>query len=86
MDPMNADAVPTPASVEQHIYAACQQVDPTAFLLWHATPGLTVDRDPGRVSLLHLVSYYASRMGRPPCCWDDENFANRGNEAYGTAP
>ena len=67
VDPMNAAAAPTPASVAQQIYAASQQGDPTAFLQWHATPGLTVDRGPGRVSLLHLVSYYASWMGRPPC-------------------
>ena len=25
-------------------------------------------------------------MGRPPCRWDDEMFANRGNVSYGTAP
>ena len=25
-------------------------------------------------------------MGRPPCCWDDEKFANRGDVSYGTAP
>ena len=25
-------------------------------------------------------------MGRPPCCWDDETFANRGDVTYGTAP
>ena len=49
-------------------------------------PRLTVDRDPGRVSLLHLVSHYASQMGRPLCRWDDETFANRGDVSYGTAP
>ena len=83
---MNASAAPTPDSVAQQIYAASQQGDPTAFLLWHVTPGLTVDQDPGRVSLLHSVSYYATRMGRPLCHWDNETFANRGNVAYGTAP
>ena len=58
VDPLNAAAAPPPASVAQQIYAAIQQGDPTAFLLWHATPGLTVDRDPSHVSLLHSVSYY----------------------------
>ena len=53
---------------------------------WHATLGLTVDWDPGRVSLLHLVSHYASRMGRPPCRWDDETFANWGDVTPGNAP
>ena len=86
VDSMNAAAAPTPASVAHQIYAAIQQGDPTAFLLWHATPGLTVDWDPGRVSLLHSVSYYASRMGRPLCRWDNKTFANRGDIAYDTAP
>ena len=53
VDPLNSAAAPTPASVTQHIYAASQQGDPTAFLLWHATPGLVADREPGRISLLH---------------------------------
>ena len=72
VDPLNAAAAPTPASVAQQIYAASQQGDPTAFLLWHATPGLAMDWDPGRISLLHSVSQYAIRMGRPPCRWDNE--------------
>ena len=63
MDPINAGAALTPASVAQQIYAASQQGDPSTFHFWHAEPGLTVDWDPGRVSLLHLVSYYASLMG-----------------------
>ena len=67
VDPMNAAVAPTPGSVAQKMYAARQQGDPTTFLLWHATPGLTMDWDPVRVSLIHSVSYYASRMGRPPC-------------------
>ena len=67
VDPLNAAAAQTPASVAQHIYAVRQQGDPTAFLLWHGTPGLAADQDPGRISLLHSVSHYASRMGRPPC-------------------
>ena len=45
-----------------------------------------MDQDPGRVSLLHSVSYNASRMGRPPCRWDDKTVVNCGNIAYGTAP
>ena len=85
VDPMNAAAALTPASVSQHIYAASQQGDPTNFLLWNAPLGLTKDQDPGRVSLLHSVSHYASRMGRPPCQWEDGTFANRGDVAYSTA-
>ena len=82
VDPLNSAAAPTPASVAQQIYAASQQGDPTAFLLWHVMPGLTVDWYPDRISLLHLVSHYASQMGRPPCRWDDETFANRGDVTY----
>ena len=86
VDPLNATAVPTPASVTQQIYAASQQGDPTAFLLWHATSGLAAERNPGRISLLHTVSHYASRMGRSPCCWDGESFTNWGDVTFGTAP
>ena len=86
IDPMNAFAVKTSASVSQQIYTASQQGDTTAFLQWHSMPGLAEDRDPGRISLLHSVSYYASRMGRPPCKWDKGKFANRGDVYYGTAP
>ena len=32
------------------------------------------------------MSHYASRTGRPPCQWDDETYANRGDVSYGTAP
>ena len=85
MDLLNASTAPTPASVAQQIYAASQQGVPYAFLLWHTTPGLTVDREPSRVSLLHLVRYYAIQMGRPPCRWEDETFANRGDVTYGNA-
>ena len=86
IDPMNAAATQTPASVSQKIYSASQQEDPTSFLLWYTKLGITKDQDPGRISLLHSVSYYASRTGRPPCKWDDGIFANRGYVSYGTAP
>ena len=85
IDPMNAASAQTPASISQQIYVASQQGDPTAFLLWHATPGLAKDWVPGRISLLHSFSYYASRMGRPPCRWDDGTFANLVDVSYGTA-
>ena len=56
-DPMNAAAAQTPASVSQQIYMPSQKGYPTAFLLWHATPGLAKDWDPGHISLLHSFSY-----------------------------
>ena len=86
IDPMNVAATQTPASVSQQIYAASQQGDPTAFLLWHYTPRIAEDWDPGRVLLLHSVSHYPSRMGRPSSKWDDRMFATRGDVSWGTAP
>ena len=86
VDPMNVAALQTYASVLQQIYIASQQGDPTAFLLWHATPRLAKDQDPGRISLLRSVSHYASRMGRPPCKLDDGAFATRGHVSYSTMP
>ena len=49
-------------------------------------PRLAKYRYPGRISLLHSVSYYASRMGQLSCKWDDGAFANHGNVFYDTAP
>ena len=86
INPMNAAAAHTPASMSQQIYAASQQGDPAAFLLWHATPGIAKDCDPGCVWLLHFISHYASQMGRPACKWDDRAFLNRGGVSYCTAP
>ena len=78
IDPMNAAAAQTPESVSQQIYAASQQVYPIAFLLWYAPPGLSEDRDSGCVLLLHSISHYASRMGRPASKWDDRTFRKTG--------
>ena len=86
IDPMNAVAAQTPASVPEQIYTANQHGDPTAFLLWHATPRLAKDWDPGRISLLHSVSHYASRMGGPYCKWEDRKFAKHWVVSYGTPP
>ena len=47
---MNAGVAKTPARMSQQIYAASQKGDPTAFLMWHATPGKAKDCDPGRVT------------------------------------
>ena len=82
---MNAVASQTPARISPQIYTANQQRDPTAFLMWHLTPRIAENRDPGRISLLHFVSHYASRMGRLPCKWDGA-FATHGDESYGTMP
>ena len=84
--PMNEVAAQMPASVSQKIYTASQQGDPTAFLMCHATPGISDDWDSGRVLLLHSVSQYTSRMGRTSRKWDNTTFANLGDVSYGTTP
>ena len=74
---MNAGDSQTPVSVSEQFYAVIQKGDPTAFLLWHATPGIAKDCDPGQVSLLHSASHYANRIGRPASRWDNRTFANQ---------
>ena len=86
IDPMNAAAVQTPVRVSKQIYTAIQIKDPNAFLLWHFLLGLAKDCDPDCVSLLHSVSHYVSRMGRPASIWDDRMSANQGDVSYITAP
>ena len=54
IDPMNADAAQTWANFSQQIYTAIHQGDPPAFLLWHATPGLAEDWDPGRTLKINV--------------------------------
>ena len=83
---MNAGAGKTPEIVSQQVYSDIQQGDPTAFLLWHIMPGIAKDRDPGRVLLLHSISYYVSRMGMSVSRWEDNTFANQEYVSYGTAP
>ena len=72
--------------MSQQVYAAIHQGDPTAFLLWQATPRIAEDHDPGCVLLLQSVNHYVSWMGRPASRWDNRTFANRGDVSYGTAP
>ena len=61
-------AAPTNALVpdesSQQIYSASGDA-PTDFLLWLATPGIASDVDLGCIDLMHLVSQFAIRLGRP---------------------
>ena len=86
IDPMNAGAVQTPEIVSQQVYAARKQGDNTAFLLWHATLGIAEDCNPGRLLLLHSVSYCESWVGLTASRWDGKTLTNRGDVSYGTAP
>ena len=49
-----------------------------------ATPGLNPSADPGRIVLLHSVSQFGSRLGRPATKWDSEAFSATGEVVSGT--
>ena len=57
--------------------------DPTAFLLCHPTLGFDSSEDPGRLGLVHSISWYDARIGRPASPWDDEAFGTRGDVVMG---
>ena len=58
--------------------------DPTAFLLCHQTLGFDSGDDPGRLGLVHSISRYDARIGRPASPWDDEAFGTRGDVVMGS--
>ena len=72
IDPANAAAAHKPAALSWQVYSSTMLGDFTAFLLCHSTLDFDPGNDPGRLSLVHLISRYDARIGRPP--WDDEAF------------
>ena len=48
---------------------------PTAFLLWLSTQGFESRVDPSHIFLLHSVSKFLIRLGRPATKWDSKAFA-----------
>ena len=83
IDPVNTTAALSPAAISTMIYGADDA--PTAFLLWHATPGVDPAVDPGRISMLHAVSRFSARLGRATTQWDGKAFALRGDVVAGHA-
>ena len=58
--------------------------DPKAFLLCHPTLGFDSGDDLGRLGLVHSISRYDARIGRPASPWDDEAFGTRGDVVMGS--
>ena len=74
LDPANAAATHEPAALARQAYYSTMSGDPTAFLLCHPTLGFYSGDDPGRLGLVHSISRYDARIGRPTSPWDDEAF------------
>ena len=58
--------------------------DPTAFLLCHPTLGFDSGDDPGRLGLVHSISRYDARIGRPTSPWDYKAFGTQGDVVMGS--
>ena len=65
------------------VYSSTMSGDPTVFLLCHPTLGFDSGDDPGHLGLVHLISRYDARIGRPASPWDDESFGTRGDVVMG---
>ena len=48
--------------------------------------GMSPGEDPGRIVLLHSVSQFVNRRGRPATKWDSKAFASTGDVIAGTVP
>ena len=83
LDPDNAAAAHEPAALACQVYSSTMSGDPTAFLLCHPTLGFDSGDDPGRLGLVHSISRYDARIGRPASPWDEEAFGTRGNVMIG---
>ena len=57
---------------------------PTAFILCHPTDGeVDEEEDAVRVSLLHIVIQFPTRLGNPPMQWDTRTFDSKGDVFFG---
>ena len=74
IDPANAAAAVGPQEVTRNIYAAAQEVVPTAFLQCHRVAGGLG----AHIFLVHYVSSYVLQMIQPMYPWDGLSFASKG--------
>ena len=65
LEPANAAAAHEPTALARKVYSSTMSDDPTAFLLCHPTLGFESGDDPGRLGLVHSISRYDARIGRP---------------------
>ena len=84
LDPANAAPAHEPATLARQVYSSTMSGDPTAFLLCHPTLGFDSGYDPVRLGLVHSISRYDARIGRPASPWDDEAFGTRGGVVMGS--
>ena len=84
IDPANAAAAHEPAALSRQVYSSTMQGDPTAFLLCHPTLDFNPGNNPGRLSLVQLISRYDARIGLLAPPWDDKAFGTRGDVLMGT--
>ena len=84
LDPANAAAAHKPAALSRHFYSSTMSGKPTAFLLCHPTLSFDPGNDPGRLGLVHLISRYNARIGRPASPWDDKSFGTRSDVMMGS--
>ena len=84
LDPAKATAAHEPAALSQQVYSSTMSGDPTELLLCHLTLGFESGDDPGRLGLVHSISRYDARIGRPASPWDDEAFGTRGDVVMGS--
>ena len=84
LDPANSAAAHEPTTLFRQVYYSTMLGDPTVFLLFHPTLGFDPGNDPSRLSLVHLISRYDSRIGRLASPWDDKAFGTRGDIVMGT--
>ena len=84
LDPANAAAAHEPVALARQVYSSTMSGEPTAFLLCHPTLGFESGDDPGRLSLVHSISRYDARIGRPAFPWDDEAFETQGDVVMGS--
>ena len=83
LDPANPAAAHEPDALARKVYYSTMSSDPTALLLCHPTLGFDSGDDPGRLGLVHSISRYDARIGRPASPWDDEAFGTRGDFVMG---
>ena len=77
LDPANAAAAHEPVALARQVYSSTMSGDPTAFLLCHLTLGFDSGDNPVRLGLVHSISRYDARIGRPASPWDDKAFGTQ---------
>jgi len=73
IDPVNTVAAPSSSTISAMVYGADDVL--IAFLLWHATVGADPAMNSGRISMLHVISQFLTRLRRAITLWDGKAFS-----------